>query len=361
MMDTDADDQDDQQKSSSSSSSSAQYVACGDTITADAGCLMSVAVLHTTISSKAVHFSLLHSSASLLFSVSFLCFVLFCSLCRGHGTMQSGGNLIATVSGFVERVNKLISVRPLHSRYGGEVGDVVVGRVVELGDKRWKLDVGGRQHAILLLSSVNLPGGVQRRRTAEDSLNMRSFFTENDCISAEVQKVRHDGNISLHTRNLKYGKLANGQMIRVAHNLIKRCKQHFQLLGDEIGVEVILGMNGYIWIQEAPIEREKKEEQRKAFVSGESRAAAAAAAAAVEADQPTHYTPVTVAGRERVCRVRNSILALARQSMPIYHVTIADVYLASISLGMAAKEMCQTQQNIVKITQAATERVQQSG
>lgn len=36
--------------------------------------------------------------------------------CRGHGTMQSEGKLVATVSGFVERVNKLISVRPLHTR-----------------------------------------------------------------------------------------------------------------------------------------------------------------------------------------------------------------------------------------------------
>lgn len=39
--------------------------------------------------------------------------------------MMEGDRLIATVSGFVERVNKLISVRPLNTRYvymgGGEV------------------------------------------------------------------------------------------------------------------------------------------------------------------------------------------------------------------------------------------------
>lgn len=79
---------------SSSSSSLAQYVTCGDTITADAGCLM------------------------------------------GHGTMQSEGKLIATVSGFVERVNKLISVRALHTRYGGEVGDVIVGRIMEVRENK---------------------------------------------------------------------------------------------------------------------------------------------------------------------------------------------------------------------------------
>ena len=107
---------------------------------------------------------------------------------RGHGTLlRADGALVATVAGVVERVNKLVSVRPLRARYHGEVGDVVVCRIVEVGAKRWKADVNARQNAILLLSSVNLPGGVQRRRTAEDQLNMRQFYVEGDLVSAEVQ------------------------------------------------------------------------------------------------------------------------------------------------------------------------------
>ena len=35
---------------------------------------------------------------------------------RGHGTYASEGNLVASVAGVVERVNKLICVRPLRSR-----------------------------------------------------------------------------------------------------------------------------------------------------------------------------------------------------------------------------------------------------
>ena len=37
-------------------------------------------------------------------------------LCRGHGTFVQDEKLVATISGVVERVNKLISVRPLKSR-----------------------------------------------------------------------------------------------------------------------------------------------------------------------------------------------------------------------------------------------------
>jgi hypothetical protein len=57
---------------------------------------------------------------------------------RGHGTFVDGdsGELVACVPGVVETVNKLIRVRPLRTRYVGEIGDVVVGRITEVGKKR---------------------------------------------------------------------------------------------------------------------------------------------------------------------------------------------------------------------------------
>ena len=167
---------------------------------------------------------------------------------RGHGTyIDDRGRLVASVAGTVERVNKLISVRPPKARYTGEVGDVVVGRVVEVLQKRWMVDIGGHQHAVLLLTSVNLPGGQQRRRTTEDQLQMRELYVEGDLISAEVQNHFHDGSASIHARSLKYGKLLNGQKITVTPALIPRLKQHFIQLKN-LGVDVILGKNGHVWI-----------------------------------------------------------------------------------------------------------------
>lgn len=83
---------------------------------------------------------------------------------------------MSSVSGTIQRVNKLISVKPIKSRcakaargpqsdlmtrYTPEVGDLVIGRIVEVGTQRWKVDANARQDAVLMLSSVNLPGGVQ--------------------------------------------------------------------------------------------------------------------------------------------------------------------------------------------------------
>jgi exosome complex component RRP4 len=168
---------------------------------------------------------------------------------RGHNThvRAEDGALVASVNGVVERVNQLVSVRPLWSRYAAEVGDVVVGRVAEVAQTRWKVDVRGRQHASLLLSSINLPGSAQqRRRTHADALEMRKYFREGDVISAEVHKVHTDNSISLHSRSLKYNKLSRGLLVAVPPRLVQRSKTHFVILAT--GVEVILGMNGYIWV-----------------------------------------------------------------------------------------------------------------
>ena len=80
--------------------------------------------------------------------------------------------------------------------------------------------------ANLNLAAVNLPGGELRRRGTGDELLMRRHLKEGDLILAEVQKVREDGYLNLHTRSLKYGKLGPGVLIIVSPSLIRRRKNH---------------------------------------------------------------------------------------------------------------------------------------
>lgn len=245
---------------------------------------------------------------------------------RGHGTlMLDDGSLIATVAGVVERVNKLVSVRPLRARYHGEVGDVVIGRIVEVGAKRWRADVNGRQDSVLMLASINLPGGEQRRRTAEDQLNMRQFFVENDLLSAEVQAFFQDGAMSLHTRSLKYGKLSGGVLAQVSPLLMKRLKQHFHVFG--FGVATIFGMNGYVWVSpDRTGGAGAHASDGLNDVSDETRAAGPSAL-------------VTRDERERVCRVRNALLALDARRVAISPATVAAVYEKSLQAGLAPRLM----------------------
>nr|GMD60985.1 exosome complex component RRP4 homolog [Ipomoea batatas] len=110
---------------------------------------------------------------------------------KGRGTAEMDGRVVATLCGVVERVNKLVYVRSLRARYKPEVGDIIVGRVIEVDPKRWRLEINFSQDAVLMLSSMNLPDGIQ----------------------AEVLGFQHDGSLHLQARSQKYGKVCLWKLI----------------------------------------------------------------------------------------------------------------------------------------------------
>jgi exosome complex component RRP4 len=179
---------------------------------------------------------------------------------RGHGTYipPASSTIISTVAGHLHKTNKLLSVQPLRARYAPEIGDLVVGRIVGVQTKKWSVDIAAPMLASLPLSSINLPGGILRRRTAVDELNIRTFFSEGDLLVAEVQSLHQDNTASLHTRSLKYGKLRNGMFTSLSGagggflsrkgGVVRSRRQVFTLNTAAGEIDVILGVNGYIFI-----------------------------------------------------------------------------------------------------------------
>ncbi|KAF9075821.1 hypothetical protein BDP27DRAFT_1211456 [Rhodocollybia butyracea] len=242
---------------------------------------------------------------------------------RGHGTYVDNEEVIASVSGLVERVNKLITVRAVRTRYNPEVGDLVVGRITEVQPRRWKVDGNSRQDAVLMLSSVNLPGGVQRRKLESDELQMRTFFEEGDLLVAEVQAFFGDGTMSLHTRSLSYGKLRNGQLVTVPPILIRRLKSHFITL--PCGVDLILGLNGYIWVSKHVKDSEREGEDgfdAEAVYSNKND----------EIDDST---------RMAISRVTNLINVLAAHYIPLTDTVLLDAYEWSLEQEGDVKDLLQ--------------------
>lgn len=244
---------------------------------------------------------------------------------RGHGLVErEDGKLAATTCGVVEHVNKLLYVRPLKNRYQGSVGDVVVGRIVEVQTERWSVDIGTSTMAHLHLGSIHLPGNIQRRRTDEDTLKMREFFVENDIISAEVQKVGENGEVGLQTRNARYGKLQNGSLVNVLSVYVRRQAQHLVTLPN-IGVMVVLGSNGWIWVCAPP------------KVSGSGRQETLNFS-----QMDVRYEEVHRDLRERICRIRNAVLALASHGLEITSESITFVYEQSMERGLSPWELSDT-------------------
>ncbi|KAK3142048.1 hypothetical protein QOZ80_4BG0341530 [Eleusine coracana subsp. coracana] len=244
------------------------------------------------------------------------------NILKGHGTLDRDGEVVATLCGVVERVNKLVYVRTLRARYKPEVGDIIVGRVIEIAPKRWRLEINFGQDAVLMLSSMNLPDGIQRRRTAVDELNMRTIFEENDVVCAEVRGFQHDGSLHLQARSQKYGKLERGQLLTVPPYLVKRRKQHFHHL-EQYDVDLILGCNGFIWVGEHVVvsdsEKTSKMEDQKPRIELET------------------FTPLET--RKHICRLANAIRVLSALGFTLTVELIIETAEASASSNIEINDM----------------------
>lgn len=112
-----------------------------------------------------------------------------------------------------------------------------------------------------------------------------------------------DGAFGIHTRNLKYGKLVTGGLIIVQSSLVRRSRSHFHIF--EWGVEVILGLNGFIWVGKP---RKTPNEQD------------------LDAIYSSQLQPVSLEEREQIARTRNCILALNQSFKFIDEESITKVY-----------------------------------
>jgi exosome complex component RRP4 len=61
----------------------------------------------------------------------------------GHGTYEDkeNGHIFASLAGVIHIIDKVICVKPLKTNFKPDLGDVLVGRVVSIENKRWTIDV----------------------------------------------------------------------------------------------------------------------------------------------------------------------------------------------------------------------------
>lgn len=217
---------------------------------------------------------------------------------------------------------------------------MVVGRIVEVQSRRWKVDVAAPLLAQLPLSAINLPGGILRKRTTADELQIRSFFNEGDLLVAEVQTVHQDGAASLHTRSLRYGKLRNGVFLAVTGmggagggmvrgtGVVRSRRQvwHVEAANGGGTIEVILGVNGYIWISK--------------YVGNENASGDVSITRLEEMASSSIYSSqndeISLATRREIARLAGCIRVLVEGGVKVDEDTVLKAYDTSVGLELEA-------------------------
>merc|ERR1712087_17227 len=119
----------------------------------------------------------------------------------------------------------------------------------------------------------------------------------------------------------KYGKLQNGVLVTLPSVYVRRQAQHLVTL-PQIGVMAVLGNNGWVWVCAPPKVAGSGRQETLNF-----------------SQMDVRYEQVGEGLRERIIRVRNTILALAAQGLEITLESITLAYQRSLEHGLAAWEL----------------------
>jgi len=164
----------------------------------------------------------------------------------GDNTYKEDGKIYATRVGLVEYEDRKVYVVALKAFYAPSVGDLVIGKVVEVGLGSWVIDIRAPYLAVLRASEVlNRPFKPQRD-------DMPSILDVGDLVMAKIIAYDRTRAPLLSIREPELGKVKRGQIVEITPTKIPRVigrkGSMITMLKQETNCQIIVGQNGVILV-----------------------------------------------------------------------------------------------------------------
>jgi len=163
----------------------------------------------------------------------------------GGGSFRDGDKILSMKVGLVHLDNRLVKVIPLGGKYLPKEGDVVIGKVVEVGLFGWRIDFGWP-----FFASLNLKEGS--REYIPNGADLTQYHRIGDYLACKLIRVSGSKIIDVSmkfpgTKNLNNGRLMEVKPTRVPR-IIGKQGSMITLVKDATECYITVGQNGYIWI-----------------------------------------------------------------------------------------------------------------
>jgi exosome complex component RRP4 len=160
----------------------------------------------------------------------------------GYGTFVENGKVYAKIMGLLDKTETAFRVIPLKGRYIPTSGDVVIGIVREVVSNGWNVDINSPYSAFLPTSEKP----ESRGRKMNDILDL------DDAIIAKVISIDPKMKVTLTMKDkvcrpIRFGRIVAINPTRVPRVIGKKGSM-IKLLKSELGVQIIVGQNGLIWL-----------------------------------------------------------------------------------------------------------------
>ncbi len=161
----------------------------------------------------------------------------------GVGTYSEGGKIFASQLGIKTVRPDSISVVPLAGQYIPVRGDLVVGKIVDVGASNWLVDINSPYPSPLHVNEV--PWRVEFGET-------RKFMTVGDILLLMIVGVDETKRIQVSMQEHGLRKLTGGMVMEISPSKVPRVigknGSMIQMLKNMTSCRIYVGQNGRIWI-----------------------------------------------------------------------------------------------------------------
>lgn len=164
----------------------------------------------------------------------------------GDNTYKDDDKIYTSRVGLVDYEDRKVYVVALKAFYIPSVGDIVIGKVVELGTGGWIIDVNAPYLAMLKASDV-----IDRPFRSRTS-DLPSIFDVGDILIAKIVAYNRTRDPLLTVREPGLGKIMRGTLAEITPTKIPRAigrkGSMISMIKRETGCQITIGQNGLILI-----------------------------------------------------------------------------------------------------------------
>jgi exosome complex component RRP4 len=164
----------------------------------------------------------------------------------GGNTYREGGKIYSSLTGLANIAGKNVYVVALKGFYMPIVGDLVIGKVIDLRLGGWILDINAPYVAVLPTSEA-FDRSFNSRRD-----EMASYLDVGDLIVAKVIAFDRTRDPQLTIKETGLGKVSRGRLVRITPTKIPRVigrkGSMINLLTRETNTRITVGQNGLILV-----------------------------------------------------------------------------------------------------------------
>jgi len=162
----------------------------------------------------------------------------------GYGTYVENGKVYAKFLGLLDKTDTCVRVIPLKGRYIPSSGDVVIGIVREVTANGWIVDIYSPYQAFLPV--LEYPENAMKNKKVNEVLDI------GDAIIGKILSIDPKMKVTLTMKDkvckpVRVGRIVAINPARVPRVIGKKGSM-IKMLKSELGIQIVVGQNGLIWI-----------------------------------------------------------------------------------------------------------------